>query len=277
MAKDTNLKRRLIIGIMLFLTGIVTLILRRYLYVGILSLLLIILSAAFILLSLLRYRVKPRSFKKLITVFHILFCLFGISFFIAEGFIISTAVSANQRNVLLPEDIDTVVVAGAGLNGKKPSLLYKIRLDKAKAIADANPDCRIVICGGQGNDELLSESAAGKNYLLDIGMEPDRIFIEETSLDTAENIRNFTLLYPKESHIALVTNDFHAFRCGLLAKRYGLSAALYSSPTPKSNLILNYFTREYISLIIAWIESMGLTLDTANTHLSLPYIQLYFI
>jgi len=268
MEKKISCRGRFLTGIGLLSVGVITLILRRYLYVGILSLILILLSLCYLFLTLIRCKAKPKTYRGILTAFHIIFSLVLVSFLITEGFVISAALSANRRDAALPEGVDTVLVAGAGLNGNRPSLLYRLRLDRAKALADANPDCRIVICGGQGDDEVQSESVVGKAYLTEKGLSSERVFTEEESLDTAENIRNFTLLYPEETEIALVTNDFHAYRCGLLAERYGLRAVLYTSPTPKLNLVLNYFAREYISLIIARIEAWGITLDTANSHLT---------
>ncbi len=65
----------------------------------------------------------------------------------------------------------------------------------------------------------------------------------------------------------MVTNDFHVFRCSLLAKRYGLDPVCFSSPTPKVLLSLNYYAREFISLVIYLVESNGYIIDTSNFHL----------
>lgn len=270
MPKTIHYTRRLWVSSLLTFSGIITLLLRKYLYTGILSLILILLSLSFFFLTLLRLKASEKLFTIFSWIFHIGFGLVFVSFLIAEGLVIGTARRSNHADNTLPENIDTIMVAGAGLRKEKPSLLYQLRLDRARALLDANPHSRVVICGGQGNDELLSEARAGQNYLLSVGVSPDRITIEEESLDTAENIRNFASLFPDKKEIALVTNDFHAYRCVLLAKRYGIHAIPYSSPTPRINLILNYFAREYISLLIALIESRGLTINTANTHLFFP-------
>ena len=267
--KDRRTAAAVAAGIFLFVTGTVTFFLRSMLYAGILSLILAGAGALILIHVLLKKKAPPKLYRTLKWIFRPLFAVLLVAFLVVEGFVISAGVSANRREVPEDPDFSVVIVPGAGLIGKtdRPSLLYAIRLRKAAAMQRDNPDLRLVVCGGRGNDESVSEAEAGKNYLLSLGVPGDAVEVETESLDTAENFANFKALFPGVTRCAVVTNDFHVLRCSLLAKRNGLDPVCFSSPTPKVLLSLNYFAREFISLAIYLVESNGYIIDTSNFHL----------
>ena len=80
-----------------------------------------------------------------------------------------------------------IVVLGAGLRGDRPSLLLRYRLDKAYEYACAHPDMLVVTSGGQGRDEWVPEGQAMRDYLIDKGLDPDRVLAETRSTSTEEN------------------------------------------------------------------------------------------
>ena len=71
----------------------------------------------------------------------------------------------------------------------------------------------------------MSEGEGGKDYLVSLGVSPDRILVENTSLDTVQNIENAMEIirsrYPedKDLRIGIVTNGFHVFRGVHIAKK----------------------------------------------------------
>ena len=256
-------------GLVLLFVGAVTFFLRSVLYAGILSLILMGAGALILVHLLLRAKAPPKLFRILKWIFRPLLTLILLAFLVVEGFVISAGVGANRREIPADPDFTVVIVPGAGLIGQsdRPSLLYAIRLRKAAALYQADPDLTLVVCGGRGNDESVSEAEAGRKYLLSLGVPEGAVTAETESLDTAENFANFTSLFPDVRRCAVVTNDFHVFRCSLLAKRYGLDPVCVSSPTPKVLLSLNYYAREFISLVIYLVESNGYIIDTSNFHL----------
>ena len=180
---------------------------------------------------------------------------------------IGTAVKSIKRDTRLSDDIEHILVPGAGLIGENPSYLYRLRLDEALTLYKENPGRVIVVLGGQGNDEVIPEAEAGKRYLVRKGVPEDHVVAECQSLDTAENLQNFKAMFPHARRAALVSNDFHVYRCSLLAKRNGIEVIPYAMVTDRLHLSLNYFAREYVSLVIYLIESNGTVIDTANFHL----------
>ena len=256
-------------GFLLLIAGGVTFFLRSVLYTGILSLFSAGAGVLLLFLIFLKVKASLKVYRTVSRILFILLALFLLTFLIAEGFVITAAVQGNRRESAAQNDFTHVIVPGAGLfrDTGRPSLLFALRLRRAAELYRADPSLTIVVCGGQGNDEIMPEAAAGRDYLLSLGLPPEAVAAEEESLDTAENFRNFAELYPDVRRCAVVSNDFHLFRCSLLAKRYGLDPVCFSSPTPKLSLKLNYFAREYVSLAIYLVESGGYIIDTSNFHL----------
>lgn len=136
---------------------------------------------------------------------------------------------------------DYILILGAGLvNGKDPSLILKARLDATlELVNEYNNNGFIVVSGGQGNDESLSEADAMKNYLVNKGIDDDKIIVEDKSSNTNENFKFSKEKIEEHSdkafedlNIKVVTTDFHAFRSRFLAKRVGYeNISNYSGPT----------------------------------------------
>ncbi|MBO4406379.1 MAG: YdcF family protein [Clostridia bacterium] len=269
MSERGKIQAQIALGLFLFLTGLVTFLLRSVLFAGILSLIAMGAGLLILLRLLLKKKASPKVYKTVKWIFLPLFFLLLASFLTVEGFVISAGVGANRREAAAENDFSYVVVPGAGLYKMtgRPSLLYALRLRRAAELYEKDPELTLVICGGQGDDEVMPEAEAGRDYLLGLGIPAEAVACETESLDTAENFRNFAALFPDAKKVAIVTNDFHVFRCSLLAKRYGLEPVAFASPTPQLLLSMNYYAREFISLAIYLVESNGYIIDTSNFHL----------
>lgn len=146
-----------------------------------------------------------------------------------------------------------VIVLGAGLAGDKPNAILARRLDKAADYAEKNPDCIIITSGGQGPAEVVSEAFAMKNYLLEKGVEESRVFMEDRSTTTEENLR-FSLEimkglgYDELSQVVITTNDFHCFRSSKYAEEEGFeNVCTLPASTPYMTWLPNYI-REIMAL-----------------------------
>ncbi len=151
-------------------------------------------------------------------------------------------------------DEQAVIVLGAGLNGEEPSTLLACRLDKAFNYVQKHPDIMVVVSGGQGSDEVISEAQAMKNYLVRKGLPEEQILMEDRSTTTMENFRYSATIMQENGlditqPVAYCTNDFHCFRAGLYAEKEGYTQIrTLPAPTPSTGLILNYL-REGPALI----------------------------
>ncbi|GEL22083.1 hypothetical protein PSU4_10370 [Pseudonocardia sulfidoxydans NBRC 16205] len=131
-----------------------------------------------------------------------------------------------------------IIVLGSGLiRGKVPPLLAA-RLDRALSVwheeHSAGRSPFFVVSGGQGPDEPVPESHAMADYLLAHAIPPDRVLCEDRSRTTDENLRFSKALIVERDPTArcvIVTNNFHAFRAALAARRAGLDGQVLGSPT----------------------------------------------
>ena len=204
--------------------------------------------------ALLVYIVLTNLFRKRIrwlsSLLNWLFVLFLVSFIIVEALIFSGAKQEAKQG-------DVIIVLGAGLFGDRPGPQLSLRLDIAYDFLLNNPEALCVLSGGQGADEVVSEAEAMTNYMLAKGLEPRRIIAEDKSTNTLENFANSKVILDeyfagKDYEVVYVTNTFHAYRSGLIAKKTGLKAGGLSAPTLRSSA-LNYYLREYCSLLVYWL------------------------
>ncbi len=186
-------------------------------------------------------------FKKarwVVYIFRAALALVLISFFIIEIFIVSNGVKRDN------EKVDYIVILGAMVRGETPSLMLRERLDASLNYLKSHNEIKVILSGGQGPGEKISEAEAMKRYLIKNGIEENRIIKEENSTSTMENLQ-FTrdrikeIDSKKDIKLMIVTNDFHMFRAKFLAKRndfkaYGIPANT-TLPLKPANYIREYF------------------------------------
>lgn len=182
-------------------------------------------------------------------------------FSVSCGLVISLLVFL-ETNVLMNRGgmpaipADAVIVLGAGVNGTEPSLSLRTRLDAALDYLEENPDVPVVLTGGQGYGEEITEAQCMYDYLTTRGVTSERILLEEQATSTAENFAFSKPLLAVEGIdvetdlVAVVTNDFHIYRAGLIAAREGY-ALTFGIPAelPWLHLEVNYCVREAFALV----------------------------
>lgn len=143
---------------------------------------------------------------------------------------------------------NTLIVLGAQLNGDDLSRLLRYRLDAALAFHKDYPEADIIVSGGQGAGESVSEASAMKAYLVAHGVPARQITMEDNSMNTAENFAFSKKLLKKDTHVSVISNDFHMYRANLLCEQSGLTCSLYPA---RSDLDLapNFYFREFFGVI----------------------------
>lgn len=145
----------------------------------------------------------------------------------------------------------TLVVLGCQIKANEPSLMLKRRLNAAYDYLIEHEDVSVVVSGGQGSDEITSEADVMRNYLLSKGISSDRIYMEDKSVNTQENIRFSKKIIEDEglcSDITIVTDGFHQLRGDIFARREGLKSYNISSRTALW-LLPTYWVREWFGII----------------------------
>ncbi len=136
----------------------------------------------------------------------------------------------------IKKEPQTIIILGSGLFGDKVPPLLAQRLDKGLAIYEKfNRKPVIIVSGGQGDDELISEAEAMAGYLMEKGVPADSILLENKSRTTFENLtfsKQLMLAHGLgQDRVVLVTNSFHALRAGIYMKQVGLKGRSIGSRT----------------------------------------------
>lgn len=152
-----------------------------------------------------------------------------------------------------PAEDANVIVLGCEVKGEKPSLMLSGRIYAAVHYLQRHPGALCVVSGGTGEGEKISEAECMYRSMTAQGIEPARILLEDRSVSTRENLL-FSMRKLEEAgagdnrRIAVVTNEFHACRAHLIAKKLGLQAGSVVSRTPWW-LFPTFYVRELYGLL----------------------------
>lgn len=210
-----------------------------------------LLGCYFLTWGILSRRFPNGVFIKRFRVIHRLF-LAGVAFLLMISLFLG--IYGNCDTVDYHED--ALIVLGAAVRGDVVSLPLKYRLDKAVEYANQNPGAVIVVSGGQGAQETVTEAYAMEQYLIKNGV-TNLILKEEKATSTAENFR-----YSKEildAHFsgkyrtAFITNGFHIYRASRMAQDAGLEEIAHlHGKIAWYNVVHNYL-RESLAVLKYWI------------------------
>lgn len=175
----------------------------------------------------------------------LLLCCMGCLLFAAvEGCIIS-GFSAKGT-----EGLDYIIVLGAQMKAHGPSRVLQMRLDKAYDYLTENPDTVVIVSGGQGPDEHVSEAQGMYDYLVEKGIAAERILMEDQSRNTSQNIGFSSALLDKEnSSVGIVTNNFHIFRATRIAKKSGYLHVCGIAAPSELSMQGNNMLREFMGVM----------------------------
>lgn len=178
------------------------------------------------------------------------FVLAFVAVFVISVYICGANDTVNYRE-------DAVIVLGAGVKGEKIGSNLQERLDTALEYHEKNPNAVIVVSGGKGNYETISEALAMERYLLQNGVPQDKIIKEDRSTSTEENFAFSKKIldshFEREYTAAYITNGFHIYRAGCLGKAQGIEGLTHlSAKTPWYTIVPNGL-REMLAILKIWI------------------------
>lgn len=178
-------------------------------------------------------------------------------------------------------DKDFIIILGCGIRRDgTPSPILRGRIDRALAFAEKQREATgkapiFVTSGGRGPDEVCSESAAMKRYLLEKGVPEERILEEDRSTDTLENMKfskeKIWAVNPR-GKVAFSTTNYHVFRGGLKARRVKMRAVGMGART-KWYFWPNAAVREFVGLLTEHRGKQALILGS----MILFYVALTFL
>lgn len=149
----------------------------------------------------------------------------------------------------------TIVVLGCKVKETRPTLMLRRRLDSAYDYLVKYDDVTVIVSGGKGDDEQISEAQCMKAYLVDKGISPERIIMEDKSASTYENLKFSREIIEQnnlESKITIVTDGYHQLRAEMIASELGMESYNISAPTSEW-LIPTYWVREWFGITYQFI------------------------
>lgn len=151
-----------------------------------------------------------------------------------------------------PKDENTtVVVLGCKVKDGRPSLMLGRRLEAAYTYLSEHEGVCAVVSGGQGKDESISEAQCMRDWLVERGIAPERIFMEDKSVNTEENLRFSQKIIAEKGlpeTVTLITDGFHQLRAEMIAENLDISAYNISGKTPWY-LLPTYWVREWFGVV----------------------------
>jgi len=151
---------------------------------------------------------------------------------------------------------DVVFVLGAGLNDDEISPTLQARVNQALLYFEHNSTAMFIVCGGYGIDQTISEARAMADYLIANGIPVEQVILEDLSTNTYENF-SFALeileeYFPNGFSSVVITNNFHIYRSGYLARYLGIQPTYFGAPTPFLAWHSTYM-REFMAVFNTWI------------------------
>lgn len=177
----------------------------------------------------------------------------SVIIFFCLGFLLAAVLSVFMVKEMFnkPDAPYPAVLLGCKVNSTSPSLMLNRRINAAYDYLTENDETVIIVSGGQGKGEDISEAECMKNALVSKGISPDRILMEDKSTDTFENL-NFSKKILDENNLGnkavIITDSFHQFRASLIAHDNDIETFSCNAHTP-SYLILTYWVREWFGII----------------------------
>lgn len=195
---------------------------------------------------------RSRGAKYAKRILSVLLALGILTFAGLETFILANDETDEQRTP------SAVIILGAGVYGTTPSVALRARLDAALVYLADKPDIPIVVSGGQGNAEDITEAECMHRYLSERGIDGSRILREEEATNTKQNIeKSLAVLavkgYDVTDEIAVVTADYHLARAKVLFGTPNFIPVAAHTPLRYLPMTINYYVREAFGLARALI------------------------
>lgn len=175
-------------------------------------------------------------------------CLTALLLLGFVAFSITGGVIARSAHGTDAPEADYLIILGCKVNGTIPSRMLRQRLDAAAAYLDTYPDAVVIVSGGQGDGENITEAACMYDHLTAAGIAQERILLEDRSTSTMENLRFSMELMEPDASAAIVSNEFHLYRAGQMAQSLGLEPTLIPASTEYPILTASYYLREILAV-----------------------------
>lgn len=225
-------------------------------HMGMTGLVLLLLGGAVVLSALLLR--KPTEKKETFVSVLTLLVSASVILLMASMNLITTGGEPDWDNA---EKSEYAIVLGASIheNGQ-PSRILRSRLQAAMEFMERNPDAVVILSGGKGPDEPMTESQSMYNTMVEMGADPQRLLQEDKSVNTRENLLNSVEIMEArggtEMPITLITSEFHQRRADYIASTLDIDTCPVSARTDLWFYRVNYTLREVFAFVKAALQGM---------------------
>lgn len=246
------MKKLWLLAAALCLAGIVMLVLPVHMQMT--GLVLLLLGMAAVVWCLLGQR--RGKLKRLAQIVVMLACT-GVVILMACMNIITTS---GQSDWSRAGQADYAIVLGASVReDSSASRIMRQRLQAAMEFMERNPNAMVILSGGQGPDEPMTEAQCMYATLVTMGADPDRLLLEMESHTTRENLINSMAIMDgrggTKKAVVLITSEFHQRRAAFIAKSLELDTCAVSGHTDQWFYRVNYTLREVFAFVKAAFQS----------------------
>ena len=154
---------------------------------------------------------------------------------------------------------DAIAVLGAAQYNGHPSPVLRARLDHAATLYLRGFAPVVLVTGGVGSGDSVSEAEVGRRYLHQVGLPAQAVIALAPTTSTHASLEGVAEWFAGRSsrRVVLVSDGFHMLRLRIIATRLGL--APFTSPAPNSPIHANprrnttYMLAEGLKVPVAWL------------------------
>lgn len=154
----------------------------------------------------------------LIILIIIILIVFSVNFYVK----ITTKNRIIKESEANLEDIDCILVLGAGIWGNKPSPMLEDRLLQAISLYNNNVSSKVIMSGDHGTEDY-DEVNIMKQFAIEKGIPSENIFMDHAGFSSYESIYRAKEIFKTEKMI-IVTQKYHLYRALYIAKQLGIEA-----------------------------------------------------
>ncbi|MGN1421569.1 MAG: YdcF family protein [Eubacterium sp.] len=187
-----------------------------------------------------------------IRVGKICFCTFStamVALILCFATALGAVISYSSTNA---EKEQTIIILGCAVNKDKPSAMLTSRVNAACKYMRSNKNAVAVLSGGKGDGEYISEAECMYDLMIQMGIEKERLYIEDKSTNTNENIENSLKIIEENGlskDIAIVSSDYHLKRASMIAEKNGIENPKRISASSGFFAVPTFYFRDALGVI----------------------------
>ncbi len=212
----------------------------------------ILLTLIPILLLFLFEKKIPEKYKRLIKTLKTVY-ICGTGVYVISYTIFAIWVTSGV-NYSTDEPYDYVLIFGGGVKNGELSRYGENRLNAVIPYLNEHSDAKIIVSGGIGEREILSEADVMAEYLMQRGISGERIILEDQAKNTWENIVFSFDMIENGKTVLGVSSDYHVKRITLMAKAQNVTLDMMASKSEFELNTISSYVREYMAYFKYFLE-----------------------